>query len=220
MTRRTRRAWRTAAVSAIGLTVVLAAAGCGGGGDHGAAQPATGPSRATAPPTTTEPSRTPASPSGSSDPSASSGAPRATACRTEQLHWKLTRLAGRSATSPTARLTATNTSAAPCTFNGYPDVQAYAGKGPAVWSEPKAKAPVRMVLNHDMTADFPLFYPASPAADGSCAIPVDDDPRIQVRPPHPAPTDYGTSLQITDSHGRHVPSVFCDTIRLGAPKLR
>ncbi|MGW7819988.1 DUF4232 domain-containing protein [Streptomyces puniciscabiei] len=149
-------------------------------------------------------------------PTASAGA----ACGTAQLRWKLTLLADKPSKAPTALLSATNTSAAPCAFDGYPKVQAYAGKGPAVWSEPKAKAPVRLVLNHAKTVDFPLFYQASPSADGSCAIPVDDAPRIEVLPPHPASTDYGASLQITDPHGRHVTPVFCDTIHVGAPRPR
>ncbi|KOV60414.1 DUF4232 domain-containing protein [Streptomyces sp. MMG1121] len=202
---------RSAAVSAISLAVVVAAAACGPA-HHGAAQPTAGPSRTTAP--TVEPSRTTAS------PSASTGARPGPACGTGHLRWRLTRLAGTSGKAPTALLSARNTSAKSCVFNGYPKLHAYAGKGPAVWSEPKAKVPVRLVLNPGSALDFPLFYPASPAADGSCSIPVDDHPRIEVLPPHRASTDYGAAVQITDSHGRNVTPVFCDTVHLGAPRLR
>lgn len=202
---------RTAVVSAISLAVVVAAAACGP--EHRvAARPTSGPSRTTAP--ASEPSRTSASPSASA--AVRSGA----ACAMKQLRWRLTRLADKSSKAPTALLSATNTSTAPCAFNGYPELHAYAGKGPAVWSEPKAKAPVRLVLDHDKTVDFPLFYLAAPAADGSCSIPVEDDPRIEVLPPHPAHTDYGASLHITDPQGRHVVPVFCDTVHVGAPRMR
>jgi hypothetical protein len=202
---------RTAAVCAISLGVVVAAAACGP--EHRvAAQPTTGPSRTTAP--TVEPSQTTVS------PSASAGVRPGAACGTKQLRWRLTRLADKSSKAPTALLSATNTSTASCAFNGYPELHAYAGKGPAVWSEPKSKAPVRLMLGPGNAVDFPLFYPASPAPDGSCSIPVDDDPRIEVVPPHPAPTDYGATVQITDPHGRNVTPVFCDTVHLGAPRLR
>ncbi|MGW3200786.1 DUF4232 domain-containing protein [Streptomyces sp. NPDC001118] len=208
---------RTAAVSAISLAVVVTAAACGP--EHRvAAQPTSGPSRTTAP--SAEPSRTSASPSPSPSASASAGVRPGAACATQQLRWRLTRLADKSSKAPTALLSATNTSTAPCAFNGYPELHAYAGKGPAVWSEPKAKAPVRLVLDHGKTVDFPLFYPAAPAANGSCSIPVDDDPRIEVLPPHPAHTDYGASVQIIDAHGRQVRPVFCDTVHVGAPRLR
>jgi hypothetical protein len=202
---------RTAAVCAISLGVVVAAAACGP--EHRvAAQPTTGPSRTTAP--TVEPSQTTVS------PSASAGVRPGAACGTKELRWRLTRLADKSSKAPTALLSATNTSTASCAFNGYPELHAYAGKGPAVWSEPKAKAPVRLMLGPGNSVDFPLFYPASPAPNGSCSIPVDDDPRIEVLPPHRAPTDYGATVQITDLHGRNVTPVFCDTVHLGAPRLR
>ncbi|MFD7056132.1 DUF4232 domain-containing protein [Streptomyces mirabilis] len=153
-------------------------------------------------------------------PSASAGVRPGAACGTKRLRWRLTRLADKSSKAPTALLSATNASTASCAFNGYPELHAYAGKGPAVWSEPKAKAPVRLMLGPGNSVDFPLFYPASPAPNGSCSIPVDDDPRIEVLPPHRASTDYGATVQITDLHGRNVTPVFCDTVHLGAPRLR
>jgi hypothetical protein len=212
---------RQVAVCAIGLTVMVAAAACGSA-QRDAGRPSTGSSSGTTAPST-GPARTSAS------PTASAGTRAGAACGTEELRWRLTLTggkagkpgkSGKSGKVPTALLSATNTGAAPCAFDGYPKVQAYAGKGPSVWSEPKAKAPVRLVLNHGSTVEFPLFYPASPSADGSCAIPVDDDPRIEVLPPHAASTDYGASLQITDPHGRKVTPVFCDTIHVGAPRSR
>ncbi|WP_265569066.1 DUF4232 domain-containing protein [Streptomyces hygroscopicus] len=202
---------RTAAVSAISLAVVVAAAACGP--EHrGAAQPATKPSRT--PELTAKPSQTAPS------PSASAGARPGAACGAKQLRWRLTRLADKSSKAPTALLSATNIGTLRCAFNGYPELHAYAGKGPAVWSEPMSKAPVRLVLNHGNAVDFPLFYPASPVAGGSCSIPLDDDPRIEVLPPHPPRTDYGAFLQITDPHGRQVSPVFCDTVHMGAPRMR
>ncbi|MFI1539591.1 DUF4232 domain-containing protein [Streptomyces anandii] len=185
---------------------MTAAVACGPA-HQDAGKPGTGPSSQA---TTANPGR---GRTGAS-PTASAGA----ACGTAQLRWKLTLLADKPGKVPTALLSVTNTSPAPCAFDGYPKMHAYAGKGPAVWSEPKAKAPVRLLLNHGKTVNFPLFYPASPSADGSCAIPVDDAPRIEVLPPHPASADYGASLQITDPHGRHVTPVFCDTIHMGAPR--
>ncbi|MFF7603166.1 DUF4232 domain-containing protein [Streptomyces mirabilis] len=187
----------------------MAAAVACGTAHQDAGKPGNGPSaRATAP--------TPGRGRTSASPTASAKA----ACGTAQLRWRLTLLADKASKAPTALLSATNTSAVPCRFDGYPKVQAYAGKGPAVWSEPRAKATVRLVLDHGNTVDFPLFYPASPSVEGSCAIPVDDAPRIEVLPPHPASTDYGASLQITDPHGRRVTPVFCGTIRVGAPRPR
>ncbi|EST29660.1 DUF4232 domain-containing protein [Streptomyces roseochromogenus] len=206
---------RTAAVSAISLVVALAVAGCGGGSDHVAAQPTTGPSRTTAPPTTTEPSQTPAS------PSAPAGASRAAACRTEQLRWKLTRLAGTSDKAPAAMLSATNPGTTPCALDGNPDLNVYVGKGPSVSSEPKTTTPIRLVLNHGHEVEFPLFYETSASPRGSCFIPADDDPRIDVRVPHPASGDYGTFVEMSDVHGRHVRAQVCGiTIHLGSPRSR
>lgn len=117
-------------------------------------------------------------------------------------------------------LSATNTGTVSCAFAGYPDVDVYLGKGPSVSAKPKTTAPVRLVLDHGRTVDLPLFYPASPLRDGYCAIPVDEEPRIAVRPPHPAKGDYGSFLQLTDTHGRQLRATVCDTIAMGTPRLR
>ncbi|MGW2651947.1 DUF4232 domain-containing protein [Streptomyces sp. NPDC001393] len=178
-----------------------------------AGKPSTGPSsRTTAP--------TPGPTLTSTSPRASADARAGAACGTEQLRWKLTRLAAPSAKEPTALLSATNTGTTPCSFDGYPYVHVYLGKGPAVEAKPKATTPVRLLLNHGRTVEVPLFYPAAPLRDGYCGIPVDEDPEIEVQPPHPARTDYGTLVQMSDTRGRQVRATVCDTILMGSPRLR
>ncbi|KUM89731.1 hypothetical protein AQI88_39410 [Streptomyces cellostaticus] len=117
-------------------------------------------------------------------------------------------------------MSATNIGGTSCAFDGYPYVEVYLGKGPSESAKPKTTKPVRLALDHGRTVDFPLFYPASPLRDGYCSIPVDEDPRIAVQPPHPARTDYGTLLQLTDAHGRHLRATVCDTMHMGSPRLR
>ncbi|MGW1049364.1 DUF4232 domain-containing protein [Streptomyces sp. NPDC001118] len=153
-------------------------------------------------------------------PSASASARAGAACGTKQLRWKLTRLAATSAKEPAALLSATNTGTTPCAFDGYPNVEVYLGKGPSVEAKPKTTTPVRLLLNHGRTVEVPLFYPAAPLRDGYCSIPVDEDPSIAVQPPHPARTDYGTLLQMSDAHGRQIRATVCDTIHMGSPRLR
>jgi hypothetical protein len=190
---------QTAALLAISLTVVLAAAACGSA-DHVATQPTTGPSQATA--------------------SASTGARRAAGCGTRQLRWKLTRLAGNPRSASAALLSATNTGTTPCVFDGYPDLEVHAGKGPSVSSKPQATTPVRHVLNPGRGIEFPLFYETSASPQGSCFIPADDDPSIDVRPPHPARNDYGASIEMTDAHGRRLRATVCGVIvQMGSPRL-
>ncbi|MCT9006069.1 DUF4232 domain-containing protein [Streptomyces rhizosphaerihabitans] len=190
---------RTAAVIAVSLGVVLAAAACDAA-DHVATR------------TTTEPPRTTAS--------ASTGARRAAACGTRQLRWKLTRLTGNPRSASAALLSATNTGTAPCAFDGYPAVEVHAGKGPSVSSKPKAPAPVRHVLNPGRGIEFPLFYETSASPDGSCFLPAEDDASIDVRPPHPARNDYGTSIEMTDAHGRHLRAAVCGVVvQMGSPRL-
>ncbi|MFI1164026.1 hypothetical protein ACH4UM_10460 [Streptomyces sp. NPDC020801] len=87
-------------------------------------------------------------------------------------------------------------------------------------SEPEKSTPVRLVLNPGHTIEYPLFHPASRAVRGYCAMEPDLEPSIDVRPPHPARTDYGAGLHMTDVHGRRLHAVVCDTIRMGAPRLR
>ncbi|MDF3300174.1 hypothetical protein [Streptomyces tropicalis] len=91
---------------------------------------------------------------------------------------RLARLAATSAKEPTALLSASNASTTPCAFDGYPDLQVYLGKGPSAEAESKTTTLVRPLLHHGPTVEVPLFYPASPARDGYCAIPVDEEPRI------------------------------------------
>ncbi len=200
--------WRTAAVSAISLTVMVAAVACGPAHQDGG-KPGTGPSSPAVVPTPV-PART-------STPSRASAG---TACGTEHLRWKLTRLAAPSAKEPTALLSATNTGATACAFDGYPYVEVTLGKGPAAEAKPKTTTPVRLRVNRGRTVEVPLFYPAQPLRDGYCAIPVDEDPRITVQPPHPARSDYGTLVHMSDTHGRRVRATVCDTIHMGSPRLR
>jgi hypothetical protein len=179
-----------------------------------AAAVACGPAHQVAGKPSTDPARTSAS------PTAPAGARAGAACATKQLRWKLTRLAATSAKEPTALLSATNTGTTPCAFDGHPYVEVFLGKGPSVEAKPKTMAPVRLLLNHRRTVEIPLFYPAAPLRDGYCSIPIDEDPRITVRPPHPAPTDYGTLVPMTDAHGRQIRATACDTIHMGSPRLQ
>ncbi|GGY06242.1 DUF4232 domain-containing protein [Streptomyces anandii] len=219
---------RTAAYSAIPLAVVLAVTACGPS-HHGAAPPPSSAHRTTAsagtpdptapkpatPSATTRPTRTNAS------PSTPAGTPHAAPCRSGQLRWTLTRLDAKPGHKPsTALLTVTNTAARPCALHGYPYLEAHVGKGPAVWTEPGSKARIRLLLRHGRPVVFPLTYRAAPDRHGYCAIPTDFDPVIDVRPPHPARGDYGTPVRMTDTHGRPVRPVFCDTIRIGPPRQR
>ncbi|MEU6366727.1 DUF4232 domain-containing protein [Streptomyces sp. NPDC046931] len=198
---------RTAAVSAIGLAVLLAATACGRG-ETVSTQPAKGAPQTTA--STTGPR---ASSPASSNPTG------AAACATPQLRWKLTRLDRKTHNAPTALLSATNTGTRPCAFDGYPDIDVYVGKGPSVSSKPKRVTSVRLVLNAGHAVEFPLFYAPTADPQGSCFIPGDDDPRISVRPPHAAGGDYGASAQLTDVKGRHLRAQVCGTtIQLGAPQ--
>ncbi|MGV9245575.1 DUF4232 domain-containing protein [Streptomyces sp. NPDC003710] len=200
---------RTAAVSAIGLAVLLAATGCGRS-ETVSTQPTTGAGH-TSTPTTGSSASSPASPHTTG----------AAACRTPQLRWKLTRLEGKTHNAPTALLSATNTGTRPCAFDGYPGIDVYVGKGPSVSSKPKSITSVRLVLNAGHAAEFPLFYTPTAGPHGSCFIPGDDDPRVSVRPPHAAAGDYGASAQLTDVNGRHLRVQVCGTtIQLGAPQLR
>ncbi|MEV6028036.1 DUF4232 domain-containing protein [Streptomyces sp. NPDC052036] len=200
---------RTAAVSVIGLTVLLAATACGRS-ETVSTRPATGPRETTAPTT---------------GPKASSPAPSHAkgtgACGTPHLRWKLTRLDGKPHNAPTALLSATNTGPRPCAFDGYPVVDVYVGKGPSVSSKPKKNTSVRLTLNAGHAVVFPLFYAPTAAPRGGCFIPGDDDPRISVRPPHAAAHDYGAFAQLTDANGRRLRAQVCGTtIQLGAPQLR
>ncbi|MFJ5534817.1 DUF4232 domain-containing protein [Streptomyces sp. NPDC093261] len=200
---------RTAAVSAIGLAVLLAATACGGS-QTVSTRPTTGPRQTTAP--TTGPK---VSSPGSSD------AEGAAACGTRQLRWKLTRLDGKPDNAPTALLSAMNTGPRPCAFDGYPDIDVYVGKGPSVSSKPKSSTSVRLVLNAGHAVEFPLFYEPTAGPHGSCFIPGDNDPRISVRPPHAAARDYGAFAQLTDANGRRLKAQVCGTaLQLGSPQLR
>ncbi|MDT0466620.1 DUF4232 domain-containing protein [Streptomyces gibsoniae] len=200
---------RTAAVSVVGLTVLLAATACGRG-ETVSTRPTAGPRETTAPATGPKAS-----------PSASSHAKGAAACGTPHLRWKLTRLDGKRHNTPTALLSATNTASRPCAFDGYPDIDVYVGKGPSVSSKPKKSTSVRLALNAGHAVVFPLFYVATPDRHGSCFIPGDNDPRVSVRPPHAAAHDYGAFAQLTDANGRRVPAQVCGTtIQLGSPQLR
>jgi hypothetical protein len=117
-------------------------------------------------------------------------------------------------------LSAANTGTTPCAFDGYPDVEVHAGKGPSVSSRPKAPAPVRHVLNPGRSIEFPLFYETSASPHGSCFLPAEDDAGIDVRPPHPARNDYGASIEMTDAQGRHVRAAVCGiVVRMGSPRL-
>ncbi|MER6129003.1 DUF4232 domain-containing protein [Streptomyces sp. NPDC001795] len=214
---------RTAAAFAIGLTVVLTAAACRGE-DRAATQPATRSSRTTVP--TAGPTRTTAPTAGpsrttESSPSASADTPRVAGCGTPQLRWRLTHLPDKPGTKPTALLRATNNGTTPCALDGYPELNVHVGKGPSVTSKPKTTTPVRLVLKPRHAVDYPLFYEASASRHGGCFIPAYNNPRIEVRAPHPAPTDYGTFVLMTDAHGRHVRAAVCGmTMHMGAPRLR
>ena len=205
---------RTIAVSAITLAVIGVAVACGPAHQDGG----------TRKPTARPPSRPPASSPGptrtSVSSTASAGARARVACGTEQLRWRLTRLTANPSKGPTALLSLTNTGATPCTFDGYPDLEVYLGKGPSVDAKPKTTTRVRLLLGHGRTIEIPLFYPAVRLRDGYCAIQPDEDPRISARPPHPAPTDYGASVQMTDPRGRRIRATVCDTIHMGSPRLR
>lgn len=142
------------------------------------------------------------------------------ACGTEQLRWRLTLLTVKPSKEPTALLSATNTGATPCAFDGYPDLEVHLGKGPAVDAQPKTTTRVRLLLGHGRTVEIPLFYPAVRLRDGYCAIPPGEDPEISARPPHPASTDYGASVQMSDPQGRQIRATVCDTIHMGSPRLR
>ncbi|GHD91143.1 DUF4232 domain-containing protein [Streptomyces naganishii] len=219
---------RTAALSAISLAVVLAVTACGPAHHEAGPRPSsahrTTASAGTPTPTTSPTGTTSATPRPTpttASPSSPAGTPHAAPCRSGQLRWTLTRLDGKPGHGPaTALLSAANTAARPCALHGYPYLEAHVGKGPAVWTEPGTKARVRVLLRHGHPVVFPLTYPASPDRHGYCAIPTDLDPVIVVRPPNPARTDYGTPLRMTDTHGRPVRPVFCDTIRIGPPRQR
>ncbi|MGW2693000.1 DUF4232 domain-containing protein [Streptomyces sp. NPDC001296] len=200
---------RTAAVSVVGLTVLLAATACGRG-ETVSTRPTAGPRETAAPSTGPKAS-----------PPASSHANGAAACGTPHLRWKLTRRDSKPHNAPTALLSATNTGPRPCAFDGYPDIDVYVGKGPSVSSKPKKSTSVRLALNAGHTVVFPLFYAATPAPHGSCFIPGDNDPRVSVRPPHAAAHDYGAFAQLTDVNGRRLSAQVCGTtIQLGSPELR
>ncbi|MDF3302305.1 DUF4232 domain-containing protein [Streptomyces tropicalis] len=226
---------RTAALSALGLTVILTVAACGPS-DRAAAPPATAPSRATATATAPHTPRTSAPPASAPPASGTprtSAPPRRTsvpvppgsrhpaACGTRRLRWRLTRVADRTGNAPAAVLGATNGGAVPCAFDGYPGFDVHLGKGPQVSSKPRTAARVRQVLNPGRGLDFPLYYQATASRDGSCFIPARENPRIEVRPPHPGRGDYGAPLRLTDGHGRRLRAAVCGFgITIGAPRPR
>ncbi|WP_079249554.1 hypothetical protein [Streptomyces sp. IMTB 2501] len=118
-------------------------------------------------------------------------------------------------------LSATNPGTTACAFDGNPDLNVYVGKGASVSSVPKTTKPIRLVLNHGHGVEFPLFYETSASPHGSCFIPADNNPRIDVRVPHPASGDYGAFVEMRDVHGRPVPAQVCGiTIHLGSPRSR
>jgi hypothetical protein len=78
----------------------------------------------------------------------------------------------------------------------------------------------RSPVEPDHGIEFPLFYEKSASPHRSCLIPADDDPSIDVRPPHPTRNDFGTSIEMADAHGRHLPAAVCGVIvRMGSPRL-
>lgn len=205
---------RTAAVSVVGLAMLLAATACGRN-ETVSTQPVPGASR------TTAPTAGATGPSASASPSGSSRATGTTACTTKHLRWKLTRADSRSHGAPTALLSARNTGSRPCAFDGYPELDVYVGKGPSVSSTPKSTKPVRVVLNGARAVEFPVFYVPTATQHGSCFIPGRDSPRISVRPPHAAARDYGAFVRLTDAGGRRLRAQVCGTtMQLGSPRPR
>ncbi|MEV5880537.1 DUF4232 domain-containing protein [Streptomyces sp. NPDC052101] len=183
---------RTLAVSALSLVVLLGAAACGK--DHSAAaQPSKGASDA-----------------------------RPAACGTPQLSWKMILLPGKPHNTPTATLSATHKGAKPCAFDGYPELSAFIGKGPAADAEPKkGAAPVHLVLQPGHAVEFPIFYDAVGSPSASCNVSAEYNPDISVRPPHAAAHDYGSFVHLTDAKGRHERAQVCSSgMQLGAPRLR
>ncbi|MFI2763493.1 DUF4232 domain-containing protein [Streptomyces echinatus] len=144
---------------------------------------------------------------------------RPVACRASQLGWKMTRLPGKRQDTPAATLSAENKGTKSCTFDGYPDIDVYIGKGPSAGGKPKKGAgPVRLRLSPRHTVEFPLFYEATAAPGDGCEVSAEYDPSITVTPPH---AKDGSLVRMTDARGKHVRAQVCDIdIELGSPQLR
>ncbi|MFF3000791.1 DUF4232 domain-containing protein [Streptomyces sp. NPDC057950] len=145
---------------------------------------------------------------------------RIAACRTPQLSWKMTLLPGKPHNTPTATLSAAHKGSQPCAFDGYPELSVHVGKGPSADSRPKKRTPVRLVLKPGHSIAIPVFYDAVGSPSGSCEVMADYNPRVDVRPPHPATHDYGSRVQLTDAKGHHRRAQVCDLdMLLGVPEL-
>lgn len=143
------------------------------------------------------------------------------ACATPQLDWKMSLLSGKSHNTPAATLTATHRGPKPCAFDGYPQLDFWAGKGPSAESKPKTSTPVHLVLNPGHSIEFPVFYDPIGSSPGDCELSAELDPRVSVTPPHRAAHDYGARLRLTDAKGKHVRAQVCgpNDPELGAPQI-
>ncbi|MEU6085564.1 DUF4232 domain-containing protein [Streptomyces sp. NPDC047085] len=145
---------------------------------------------------------------------------RPAACGTPQLSWKMVRLPGKPHKTPAATLSARNKGPKSCAFDGYPALSVYVGKGPSADAKPKKATPVHLVLDSGRTIEFPVFYDPI-GAPGDCDVSAEYNPRVDVRPPHPAAHDYGSPVRLTDAKGHQVRAQVCGPdMLLGAPRLR
>ncbi|MFI9645545.1 DUF4232 domain-containing protein [Streptomyces sp. NPDC052040] len=149
-----------------------------------------------------------------------SAAPRIGACGTPQLSWRMTVHPGKPHNTPAATLSAAHKGSKPCAFDGYPALSVYVGKGPSADSAPKRSMPVHLVLAPGHRIEIPVFYDAIGSPSGECEVSGEYDPRVDVRPPHPAAHDYGSHVQVTDTKGHPERAQVCDFhMLLGAPQL-